>query len=158
MTNRKTKAKAKALARFPPQRTQNVRRGPRLNARYPTLSSFSTPANKLAGDPGSEAEGGAPGVVVTRGEIQGSFDCASRSDASLRMTAEESPSGAGGEEGFEGCDGGGRLGVLGGEGEVANLAAGARGLAVVVARDGGEPRGLCAREHRPDAVEHHRGA
>src|SRR6185437_302510 len=37
MTNRKTKAKAKTLARFPPQRTQNVRRGPRLNARYPTL-------------------------------------------------------------------------------------------------------------------------
>src|SRR6185312_13500814 len=38
MTERKAKAKAKALARFPPHRTQNVRRGPRLNARYPTLS------------------------------------------------------------------------------------------------------------------------
>ena len=52
-------------------------------------------------------------------------------------------------------DGGG---VGGGDGEVADFAAGAGGFAVVVAGDRGEPRSFCVREHSPDAVEHHGGA
>ena len=60
-----------------------------------------------------------------------------------------------GEERFERGDG---VGVGGGNGEVADFAAGARRLAVVMAGDGGEPCNLFARTHRPDAVEHYSGA